>query len=166
VAIMMMAILCFFWFFTFKRRIYFYVSTCLFLLSSVLIVNRFIQHKDQNYIAFHRVKNQLIVEEVKGRTSSLYFDSTQLKEVDLEVAMGNYWAKYNVSIVESKHSDKAFVCADYLFVQNVKPDSLIDFCVSKKRKSFEITKGSEVVFTSKDTKSLFLEVGIGSSISD
>ena len=66
----------------------------------MLISERFFEFKNQSYFALHKVKNQLVIEEVKGKTANIYFDNSVLAPKELEVAMGNYWAKRNIVTVK------------------------------------------------------------------
>jgi hypothetical protein len=155
VVVFFVGILCFYWFWKFKQKVWFYASFVTFALLSLSITERFFQYKKQHYIAYHKVNNQLVIEHVHQRNSSLYYDTETLTESDLEVALGNYWAKRNISKMSYHKIDNVFVLNGEIY-QPKKYKEYYGFSYETKPWRFKLYRDKELYFSNKDETSKFV----------
>lgn len=157
VVVFFMGIICFYWFWKFKQKVWFYANFVCFVLLSLSITQRFLHYKKQHYIAYHKVNNQLVIEYVNERNSRLYFDKEKLSESNLEVALGNYWAKRNISKMSYQEINTAFMLEGDVY-QPKKHQKHHGFSHESKRWSFKLYRDQNLYFSNKDENSKLVNI--------
>ncbi len=162
VFLLIMAVLSIYWFTISKKRIHFYMASFFLFCSLGISVERHFYYKHQKYFAFHKVKNQLVIEEVYGKSTFLYYNRSKLKLQDLEVALDAYWAKHNISCFSHNNLSYPLIKKEFILAKNSKnsKDYKSQFTnylsVTYNRKGFDVYYNNELYFSSESSKSKFV----------
>lgn len=142
-----------------KKRRFFSVLAIACLLFAVSVAwFREEKFRNENYLAFHKSRGKLVIEELRGTSCKLFFASNDLDEDKLRQDFHAYFANRNIKELELLKLDTVLVTGNKTIgLMRTENELFFDLNVLQNKYSFNVRKrDGEEVFTSKDKKSLVI----------